>query len=78
MKNTNTHLLGKTIIVKKFGYELRFKVNEIKFVKVYGADMINGVVTQITGSCPHSINDEFGITENELRVAKYSILSKSI
>ena len=70
-------LIGKSIVVKKFGYELRYTIKETRFVQAYGSEVLDGVITEVTGSCSYNVNDKFGITANELRSAKYMILSKS-
>ena len=70
-------LIGKSIIVKKLGYELRYTIKETKFVQAYGSEVLDGIITEVTGSCPFNVNDKFGITANELRSAKYLITSKS-
>ena len=77
MKKQELDYLGKTIVVKKFNYELRYKVDNVEFHKGFNTDMVSGVVTQATGSSPHLVDDRFTITANEVRVAKYLVLSKS-
>ena len=65
MKNTKSSpasiLIGKHILVKRTGWNLKFKVSSV------GDNMVEGLVETSNPECPFKVGDTYSVSINEVK-----------